>query len=265
MLPKRLYLITGKGGAGKTISSLALAHHLKKNGHKVLLVDFDQGIQNQLCEKLNIHYQRLELLKIFEQYVNLKLGSKLLAAWVARSEFLKSVLNVVPGMSYLFYLGYLLQLLREDSQLTIVLDSPSSGHVLTMLESIKNYREILRQGTVFDDVEIMQEFISDPNTLRILICNIPTQLSLSEGMELKSHLEDFSYNDIHMFLNLFLPLNTSSLKQELPPYLRQRVELEESLEQEYCSGQELKIPYLGTIDEQERVQLMAPYFAELIQ
>ena len=60
-----------------------------------------------------------------------------------------------------------------------------------MLESIKNYRQILSSGMLFKDIQAMEDFILAPDTLCILICHIPTQLSLSEGKELREHLEDF--------------------------------------------------------------------------
>ena len=263
MPTKRLYLFTGKGGVGKTLSSLAFTHHLINSGHKALFVDFETKSQNQFCKQLSIPQEHLELFKNFERYVSSKLRSPLLAHWIMGNEFSRSLINAIPGMSYIIYLGHLLYLLKEDNQLIIVVDCPSSGHAMTMLESLRNYRQIFNSGSLFNDIETMQDFLSSPNSLQILICHIPSQLSLSEGRELKNHLQGLDLNDVQMLLNSSLSLAICDQGEKLPSYLHHRIQLEEELEQIYCTEWKVKIPYLSDSNDLEKIKSMAPYFKDL--
>ncbi|MCY4643843.1 MAG: AAA family ATPase [Bacteriovoracales bacterium] len=262
-----MYLVTGKGGVGKTLSSLACARCLIQSGQKVLFVDFDGQKQEHLCQRLSIPYERLDLFESLERYIGFKLHSKLLGSWISGNKFFRSIIDVIPGMSYLIYLGHILYLLREDENLTIVLDSPSSGHALVMLESIKNYLKIFRSGHFFNDIKEMEHFMESDAGLRILISNIPTQLSLSEGRELKDRLNVMGFHDIEMFLNFSLSKTVPQhLRDKIPPYLRERISLEEGLEKEYGSQEwEVKIPYWPLSGDDEKIEHTAPFFKTLIE
>ena len=259
----RLYLFTGKGGVGKTLSALSFAHHLIQTGRKTILVDFEAGEQDKLCQKLSIPHKRLELFQSFEEYIALKLKSKTLAKWIVQSEFFKSLIRMVPGMSYLVYLGHIIFLLKADDELTVVLDSPSSGHALMMLESLSNYAQIFLSGLFFNDIQMIQKFIRRPNALRILICHIPTSLSLSEGAELKKHLEKLKFDNIQMVLNFSLTLTLGNFVEELPPYLKERIRLEEELEQKYDEVK-VKLPYIASSDHLTKVECISSHFKDFI-
>ena len=260
MAIKRFYLFTGKGGVGKTLCSLAFARQLIDNGHKVLFIDFETMAHHSFCQQLAIPQEHLDVFKNFERYIGPKLRSSTLARWIVGNEFCKSLINIIPGMSYLISLGHLLSLLNEDPQLTIVSDCPSSGHALTMLESLNNYRQIFHSGALFKDIEVMQDFLSTPGNLRIFICHLPSQLSLSEGKELKDHLQKLAFDDVQMILNSSLSLAVEGQSEQLPLYLRERVQLERKLQQRYCSGWPVQIPYLSSLDDLAKIKMISPYF-----
>jgi KaiC/GvpD/RAD55 family RecA-like ATPase len=55
----RFYVISGKGGVGKTIFSLSLALNLLSKGKKVLYNHFDQEPDEALCKSLGIPFIKL--------------------------------------------------------------------------------------------------------------------------------------------------------------------------------------------------------------
>jgi arsenite-transporting ATPase len=99
---------------------------------------------------------------------------------------------MIPGFSYVIYLGYLLEKLTDDSNLIIVLDSPSSGHALTMLESTKNFNEIFEGGVIYEDTKKMLEVLTKESFTQINIITLPTILAVNEAVELEGLIKDIS-------------------------------------------------------------------------
>ena len=271
----RLYLFTGKGGVGKTLSSLACAHLLQGSGHHVLWVDLDslspqlpspdhQSHQHRLCQSLAIPHHRPELFACFEHYIQSKLRSRRLAKLISHNKFFQSLIRVVPGISYLAYLSQLVSMLEADPALTIIVDSPSSGHALMMMESGQNYRQIFRSGLLFNDIQRTFAFLHAPQNLRILIGHIPSQLALSEGGELQAALKRLQFSDLQLFLNCSLALSIDGIEEELPPYLKQRIQLEYQLNEQYHYPWAARFPYLSNSNDGEKIKALAPYCKDLI-
>ncbi len=142
--PKKLYIITGKGGVGKTSAALAFAKCLNENGHKAQYLHYstssltDHSTEPQevaTARKMGIPFKAFNLLDASMEYVGKKMKSRTVGKWVVKTPFFKALVNMIPGFNYLIYLGKTLELLKADEELIFVLDSPSSGHALTMLEA----------------------------------------------------------------------------------------------------------------------------------
>ena len=66
---------------------------------------------------------------------------------------------MIPGLGQMILLGDLVTQLESDPDLTIVLDSPSSGHAITMFESPDNYKEMLKKGLLVQDIDKIKNII----------------------------------------------------------------------------------------------------------
>ncbi|OUR96128.1 hypothetical protein A9Q84_07135 [Halobacteriovorax marinus] len=228
----RLYIVTGKGGVGKTSLSLALAKNLSAKGQKVLYNSFDQEEQVDLCSELNIPSIHFDLIESARKYMAGKLGSELIATWVMKTPFFKSLFNMIPGLGHMILLGHIIDLLESDPELTIVLDSPSSGHALTMFESSHNFKEIFGSGLIVSDINKMHRFIYGENTLKTYITSLPTKMALNEANEVKEHLQDLAFKNTHVVVNDCLsPI--LELGEELPYFLDTKKKLEESVLEEF--------------------------------
>ncbi len=228
---KRLYVFTGKAGVGKTTTSLAFAKYLKNSGKKVLFMDFEGEDKKELCHDLGLDYKRLDLFQSLEIYIGLKLNSQIVAAWITSSEFFRSIVEIVPGMSYLIYLGHIMDMIKKDKDLTIVLDSPSSGHATMMLQSAYHYRDLFKSGLLFADIQKMLQFAQDNDIVRINICTIPTELAMTETQELKNEIQSMNFETKVFLNNSFTKLLEDENCQDLGP-LTSRIKLEKSILEE---------------------------------
>jgi anion-transporting ArsA/GET3 family ATPase len=233
--PHRLYIITGKGGVGKTSLAMALTKHLEEKGTNVKYNCFYQSPEPELWDILNLPVLEANLFDSAEMYIGKKLRSQTIASWIMKTHFFKSLFQMIPGLGHMILLGRLIEELQNDPTLTIVLDSPASGHALTMFESSSNFKKIFGSGLIVKDIDRMQNFLANKNSLKTFIVAIATELALTEAMDLKTELET-STNGLSMKPEIII--NDSFAKyiekesisaDELPEFLQLKVALEQSV------------------------------------
>jgi hypothetical protein len=261
----RLIIITGKGGVGKTSIALALTKHLKEKNQNVLYNSFDQLTNNNLCQKLNIPYFEMTPAESAKVYIGKKLGSKTIASWVMKTPFFKSLFNMIPGLGMVILMGHIIEKLEEDPSLTIVLDSPSSGHALTMLESSYNFKEIFGSGLIVQDIEKMHDFLYEKQMLKTYIVCLPTLMAANEGIELRENFKKLNINRVDLILNdlLHKALEIQGKEYQLPEFLQVKVNLEKEVEQEFFSHFQYELPHLSVENELEMIQKLKDHMGIL--
>ena len=238
----RLYIITGKGGVGKSTLALSLAKKLSSEGKKVLYNSFDQEEQSSICNEKDIPFIHFVLFESAKIYMGKKLKSELIASWIMKTPFFKSLFNMIPGLGHMILLGHIIDLLEEDPDLTIVLDSPSSGHALTMFESSHNFKEIFGSGLIVEDIKRMHNFIYKEDVLKNIIVSLPTKMSLQESKEVIEHLKGLNFQDTFLVVNDCLSpvLETD---EKLPSFLETKKLMEDTVVKEYEEQILVKIPH----------------------
>lgn len=234
-LPKRLYIFTGKGGVGKTSLAMAMTKHLESQGHNVKYNSFYQEPERSLWKKLALPVLDIDLPTSAEIYIGRKLNSKTIASWIMKTHFFKSLFQMIPGLGHMILLGHILDELEKHPDLIIVMDSPASGHALTMFESSSNFKKIFRAGLIVKDIEKMHSFLARPGYLKTLITSLATELAINEARDLERELAG---NSSGLDLNVELLVNDSYLQylkdnkiseNDLPDFLKIKIELEKEI------------------------------------
>ena len=232
---KRLYIFTGKGGVGKTTLSKSFTRLLVEHDHEVAYLTFQNQSLTEghkgTTKKIQNGIQEisLDLEECALNYIERRLNSKMIASWIVRTPFFRALINMVPGFSYLIFLGKILQMQNDNPRLIIVLDAPASGHALTMVESTTNFGNIFGSGIIFEDTKKMLTLLNDPNYTKIHVVSLPSLMSWQEAMELKAGLKERTPVDVDVTINNALyPLLEKHL-QELPDGLRQKALNEKKL------------------------------------
>ncbi len=266
---KRFYIFTGKGGVGKTTLSLSFCKFLESQNKKYLYAYLDNSnidkeshkdeVINNLLTKFNISSLGLDLVSCAKGYMAKKLGSETVASWISKTPFFRSLINMIPGFSYVIYLGQLLELLEADPNLIIVLDSPSSGHALTMLESTKNFSEIFQSGPIYDDTQKMISYLTSSDFLKINIISLPTLLAIHEGKELTTELSKIHNFNIQTHVNHSLK---SFANDKLPKFLKKKIQNEQTaIEAENISS---TIPFILNSDQGQILKDLLPSIESLV-
>ena len=228
LLQKKLIVVTGKGGSGKSVLSLALAHRLSAERRRVWLVELGRKSDDafsRLSDLLNVRALGHELREVklpgsmqkvqaaildptesLAEYVNLKLPSAGLAGLLLKNRITASFLEVVPGLPDLVALGKLWHALTSGGSGgpdVVVLDAPASGHAVSLLRAPANFERITRFGPIHKDARQMREFLADPTATALALTTLPEEMSLQETLELQRALKGFP--EPHLFVNRCFP------------------------------------------------------------
>lgn len=224
---------------GKTTLAMAFTKYLQKKGVNVKYNCFHQNPEKELQAAIALPTIEIDIDKSAEIYIGRKLNSTTVASWIMKTHFFKSLFQMIPGLGHMILFGHLIDELEKDPSLVVVLDSPASGHALTMFESTSNFKTIFKSGLVVKDIDRMQNFLSGENNLKTHVVTLATELSLSEALDLKNELDN-NLPDTQAHTDLLV--NDSFKKffelkkvdeKELPPFLAQKIELEKNIVAQY--------------------------------
>lgn len=141
----RLIIYTGKGGTGKTVTSCATAIGLAEIGYRTLLISADPAhtISDALgidighnTKSISSNLDAIEIDPLFEiskDYVDIisSISSSFIGKGVDSS--LAYEIAMLPGMTQLFSLIKIEEVIRKNNYEKIVLDMPASGEALKFL------------------------------------------------------------------------------------------------------------------------------------
>lgn len=267
MQPRRLYFVTGKGGVGKTVTSLALCLRLKQLGKKVYYNSFDQEPNWAILRALEIPTKYFTVEESAEIYVGNKLGSRTIGGWVMKAPFFSALYHMMPSLTSMILLGHIIKENEIEPDATIVVDSPASGHAKVIFESTQNLREMFGTGLIVEDIKKMQEFMTTPGNMRTLICALPGELPLEEGKELLDYLKKIGNKDTLLFLNDSLNawcLDHPNGAKELPPILEERIVYEKNLVNSFSQDISATIPKIPELEQLNLIKNLATKMEPLI-
>lgn len=239
LLDKKMIVVTGKGGSGKSLLSLALAHRLSTAGKKVWLVEMGRrrdraftrlpelaGLKSASHKPVKvtlpesdseIELSVLDPAQSLAEYVDLKLPTAGFAGLLLNNRVTASFLEVVPGLPDLVTLGKLWHSVTKDKNGpdVVILDAPASGHAMALLRAPHNFKKITKVGPIHRDASLMTEFFSDPKQVAIALTTLPEEMSIQETLDLTKLLKDFPKP--YVFVNRHFPeLPKVDVKDTLP-------------------------------------------------
>ncbi|WPU65973.1 ArsA-related P-loop ATPase [Peredibacter starrii] len=247
--PRRLYIFTGKGGVGKTTLSRAFVKYLVEHDHEAVYLTFKNQAMGETStgstERMHegVKEIALDLEESARGYIEKRLNSKMVGGWIVKTPFFRALINMVPGFSYLIYLGKILEMGKENPRLTIVLDAPASGHALTMVESTTNFKQIFESGIVFDDATKMLGRLNDPSYTKIHVVSLPSLMSWQEAQELRTGLRERTPVDVDITVNNCLYPLLEGKFEEVPQGLREKALNEKRLVEEHQSEMQCILPH----------------------
>jgi TRC40/GET3/ArsA family transport-energizing ATPase len=152
---KRLVIVAGKGGVGKTTCSSAIALALAKAGRKTLLVTVDPAKRLEDSLGVPVGFQetpvqpKLSAMMLDpEATIREHLQREVPDAKITDHPMFRYVTNYLPGLNELMAIGKLNDLRRAEKYDVIVVDTAPTGHALSFLSAPKAIEELMSEKSL---------------------------------------------------------------------------------------------------------------------
>ncbi len=204
-LDRRVVLVTGKGGVGKTTVTALLGLLGVARGKRTLIVEPSGACSvAPLFGKVAAGYTPVELrpglscisvtaAEAIEDYVVQQIKVRRLYQLVFKNRVMGPFLDAVPGLPDLIQLGKVFDLYRETSHGKptwdlIIVDAPATGHGLTMLGSPLSMMEMTQRGAFYEGARQVHEVVDDPSKAAVVLVSLPEEMPVNETLDLWARL-----------------------------------------------------------------------------
>jgi anion-transporting ArsA/GET3 family ATPase len=205
LLDRRLLLVTGKGGVGKSTVAAALALRLASAGLRTLLceVNADGRLGRMLGHpevghdvtpvEANLSMVDLEPDAAMREYVLSKIRLERVYRAVFENRMVRYFLRFVPALAETVMLGKVMWHLRQWPDAPggfdrIVLDLPATGHALALLGVPQSLVSALPSGPMATEAGWMLDLLTDPAVTSAVLVSLPEELPVNETLELAQAL-----------------------------------------------------------------------------
>ena len=205
----RVFIVAGKGGAGKTTVSAALARLAARAGLTTLVVDVEgsSGLAAAFGRGGGLNYEETvlspagpggvaevrartltpddALLEYLEGHGMGRISRRLLSTGA-----IDVVATAAPGIKDILVLGKVKQLERAGAADLVIVDAPAAGHAVTFLSSACGLLDAVSVGPIRAQAEDVVELLSDPDRCQVVLVTLPEETPVNEAVETAYKLED---------------------------------------------------------------------------
>lgn len=226
LISPTVHFVSGKGGVGKSIVSLALANYFAGEGHSTLLVELSEEESDAAHDRIaSIRKvkEKLSFIRIYPdqalfEYLKLKVPAQALLDKLLSKSLFRTLCSAMPGLSDLTRLGKIwfhadpVHGNREGVFDKIVVDLPSSGFILGFLSIARVVKEVVRIGPLARDAQLIQDYFSNSKNALIHLVSLPQDVVINETFEIYQQLK--KANEVAMgmlFMNRVIKLDPNEL------------------------------------------------------
>ena len=204
LLERRLVIVTGKGGTGKTSVVAALALAAAETGRRVLVAEVgrDEHVTRLLSPgarpvgyagrelRPGLRVMRIDPFAALAEYLGLQLHVRSLVDLVLRNRAFRQLMDAAPGWRELITLGKIwhLEQMKETSGAPryelLLVDAPATGHGLTLLDVPRVVGAAVRAGPLRKHAGFVEEMILDRERTLLLPVALAEELPARETAEL---------------------------------------------------------------------------------
>ncbi len=177
VLERRLVLVTGKGGVGKSTAAAVLCRLAARQGRRVLL---DGGAAGAPA---GVASASLDGTSALDEYLGRMLPGPVHRR-VVRSRLYRRFAAGAPGLADLMLLGKIADDARSGAWDLVVAEIGATGHALQMLAMPRAAASAFGGGLVLREVARIVRELADPAHTALVAVAVPEQLAIDEALEI---------------------------------------------------------------------------------
>jgi anion-transporting ArsA/GET3 family ATPase len=206
-LDRRLVVVTGKGGTGKSTVAAALALLAARAGKRVLVAEVNAS--ERVAPLLGappagptIHEARPGIFTVnvtplasLREYGLKVVKFQAIYDAVFENRLVRHFLRVVPGLGELVMLGKILHEARAEERGRprwdqVIVDAPATGHAVQLLRVPGAMLGMVPPGPLRTDAQWMQAWLVDPARTTAVLVTLPEEMPVTEAIELDAQLRE---------------------------------------------------------------------------
>lgn len=201
LLSRRLVVLSGKGGVGKSVVGASLALAARERGNRVLLVEVAAPAEaarllggapsrGRVTEALpGLFTVNLDPAAVMDEYVRHVVRIEMLARRVLESPIYRRFFAAAPGLKELMVLGKVMVLeearaRRRPLYDLVILDAPATGHGLAFLKVPQAASAAVPVGPIGHNARRVLALLRDPRRTALVVVAIPEEMAVVEAVEL---------------------------------------------------------------------------------
>ncbi len=203
---KRLIVVTGKGGVGKTTVAAALALQSAKEGKRTLVCEVNtreriSGLlgkpetgPNVTAIDENLWAVDVRPHEAMREYALMLLKFESIYNAVFENRVVRYFLRFIPSLQELVLLGKILFHLKEkraDGSWRfdrIIIDAPATGHAVTFFSVPQVIIDTVPPGAMSSDATWMRDYLIDPKMTAVVLVSLPEEMPVNETLDLHASL-----------------------------------------------------------------------------
>ncbi len=210
MVTRRLLLVSGKGGVGKSAVAASLAMAAARRGARVLLL----GMVDALGVAVHLGLDELGPLPrptavgvqaafvdrtfALDEYLKLQLRVPKYAPTKQLSKALSVLGETAPGIREIISMGKPIFEAQTRAWDTVIVDAPPIGQLISYLRAPITVERIVPTGIVQRQARSMRRFLANPDRCGLVLVTMPEELPITETVEALRQLSDEPLIDLAM-------------------------------------------------------------------